>query len=512
LAGDTGQARRYFTLAGDVARRVNAYREAVAHYGRSLTLALQQADVTDTALRYLFEQYGRSLELADRQDDAEAHYLHMAEVAEQRRDRSLGLTAVIARATLYILHGVLFDPVRGRQMLQEALILAQELGAKTAETRILWNLMLQHFFVGEIEQARSYGETALTLARQLEKREQLAYILNDLAGYIYTASGMYEESYAALTEARALWHELNNISMLADNLFTTAFNYHHMRGEYMEAVQLVQEAYRINVSLGNMTVQTNNLALLGILQIELGQIIDGLANLQESLRQGEAMGNAALQVIAGMGLAKHYALLGRLDLALPVAQTAVTHAETQITFWLPFTIGILAFIQTRLGNLAEAERVLARLPADFMNNNMVFSYVWALVAQCELAFVRGEYGRIRQTLQPHIPHFRQRQEYGSLPLLLYYEGRAWQGEGQLDKAQHAYHEAIQLAEQSHAVHNLWPPLAALSEIEADAPTAVALRQKAKDIIYFIAEQSPEEMGASFLNLPYIQAVLRGNEK
>ena len=507
LAGKEKLAQKYFTLAGDVARRMNGLAEAVAHYAQALAIAKRQSDVSSEDLVYLFEQYGRSLEIASRYEEAEANYLHMTEVARQRKDRMMALAAVTARATVYIVPSALFDPPRGKKLLEEALSLAQELGDKTAETRILWNLMLQEFFTGQTEKALPYGEAALALARELNLREQLAYVLNDIAGYVYMSLGMYEKGQAALTEARALWYDLNNKSMLTDNLCTAAFNYHYMLGEYAEAVALVREAYEISLSIGNVWGQSYSAALLGVFLNELGQVTESIVALQEGIRLGEQAGFVASQVIAGSILAMQYALLGQFEQALGAAGTAVAKAESQVAFWLPLALGTLAFTQIRLGDLAAAEATLTRLPEDITGNDMIMSYFAVIVAQCELGLARGENDQVLQILNQHIPHFRRRQGFGPLPPLLYYQGLAHQAISDLDKARQCYLEAVTLAEQTHALHSLWLPLVALNHVEPDPALAQRWREQAQATIMEIADQCPPDIRQSFLQLPHVQAVL-----
>ena len=54
---------------------------------------------------------------------------------------------------------------------------------------------------------------------------------------------------------------------------------------------------------------------------------------------------------------------------------------------------------------------------------------------------------------------------------------------------------------------LWQILAFLAEIEDDAVAAQTLRDEAREIIEYIAAQTPEEFGRSFLKLPKVRAVM-----
>src|SRR6185369_8754435 len=113
------------------------------------------------------------------------------------------------------------------------------------------------------------GEQSLEIARTLDNRERLAFILNDIARS-YMTNGLSEKGSAANLEARALWQELGNLPMLADNLSTYA-EYLFFGGEYARALSIAREAYDMAKSSHNIWGQTFCLMILGFAYAELGE-------------------------------------------------------------------------------------------------------------------------------------------------------------------------------------------------------------------------------------------------
>src|SRR3970282_3005120 len=98
----------------------------------------------------------------------------MEALARARGDRALELAALMARATLRSTPTAAHDPARGQALSEQALALARELGDRTAEAKILWNLTLLNSFTGQLRAAAGYGERALALARDLCLAAELA--------------------------------------------------------------------------------------------------------------------------------------------------------------------------------------------------------------------------------------------------------------------------------------------------------------------------------------------------
>lgn len=82
-----------------------------------------------------------------------------------------------------------------------------------------------------------------------------------------------------------------------------------------------------------------------------------------------------------------------------------------------------------------------------------------------------------------------------------------QGEEARNRLQEGRKEAMEMGARGH----MWPILFRLSAMESDHEEAQRLRQKAREIIEFIADHAGEEyLRESFLALPEVQAVIQAS--
>jgi len=219
-SGQAGKAINYLQLAGDAAACLYACVEAIAYYRRALKL-VQHSQVSGNRISHLFSCLGRVLELDSQFDQALANYKKMERLAKQCGDCAMELVALIARINLLAIPTPVHDPAQGRILGEQALILAQELGDREAEAKILWNLLNAcQYTTGGLSQAIDYGERALALARELNLREQMAYTLTDIS-YCYWENLRFDQARRSLHEAEELWREIGNLPLLANSLSAT---------------------------------------------------------------------------------------------------------------------------------------------------------------------------------------------------------------------------------------------------------------------------------------------------
>src|SRR5207302_3700121 len=109
------------------------------------------------------------------------------------------------------------DPTHAERLAERALRLAQALGDQAAEADILWNQLNIYRITNRLSQAAACGERALALARRLDRRERLAFVLHDL-GYCSAFMADFEQAKALFREAGVLWRALGNLPMVADGL------------------------------------------------------------------------------------------------------------------------------------------------------------------------------------------------------------------------------------------------------------------------------------------------------
>jgi len=131
------------------------------------------------------------------------------------------------------------------------------------------------------------------------------------------------------------------------------------------------------------------------------------------------------------------------------------------------------------------------------------------LADGRLALARKEYHRALQAGEALLEQFRRFGARAYLPETLDLLGEALLQLGRGEKARTHLQEGRIEAKGMGARSHLWPILFRLSTIESNREEAQRLRQKAREMIEFIADQAGEEyLRESFLALPEVQAVIQ----
>ena len=120
-AGLVSKAIDYMQKAGDAASDVYAHAEAVAHYARALELT-KLDEASSQELIHLYTRLGRSLELNAQFDQALTNYEEKGKLAQQRSDRPLELSAMMARGTLYATPTPLHEQGQGEVLNRDKLL------------------------------------------------------------------------------------------------------------------------------------------------------------------------------------------------------------------------------------------------------------------------------------------------------------------------------------------------------------------------------------------------------
>ncbi len=279
-ARDASKAVHYWTLAGEAAFASYAHLEAISAFSRALELA-PDAQLTSSQLRQLYARRGRTMELIGQFEQAIRNYGDMLAAAQLLHDRLMELDARVATSILYSTPTAVVDPVRGRQLSEETLKLAQELDDPAVESRVLWNLLLASLQNSNAQAAIEYGERSLALARSLKLREQIAYTLSDL-GWAYNVACRFEEAEACMSEAAGLWRELNNMPLLTNNLNAWMFNL-YWSGKDEKALEIASESLEISRTTRNLWNMGWPRHLQGLVHLEFGQTDMALDELRSSI-------------------------------------------------------------------------------------------------------------------------------------------------------------------------------------------------------------------------------------
>src|SRR5574341_1438664 len=510
-AGDDAKTLKYATHAGNAAARIYANIEAEAHYTRALEVA-QRSDYSSDQIVHLYTSRGRVLELSGRYDEALKDYSELVKVAVTRRDRAMELAGLLASATILSTQTPVQNPVQAQSALRQALALARELGDPAAESRVLWNLMLLSTFAdGDLQEAITYGEQSLALARQLDSREQLAFALHDLF-YAYLGTGNTARALQVVEEARALWRELGNLPMLADNLSNSVL-LHVLTGDYASAISLSEEALRISQSIDNVWGQTCSRWVIGNVYLERGELDKAIQIMEQAIQLGEQSGHPGAFIATRAELGWVYGTLGASQHGLELVRLARSRSvRAKSSVFRPWAIANLARVHVLNGDLALAEQVLREGYQSVREQRLQLHGPMLLaLTEGELAFARGDYAHALEVTESVLGYLRQSQTRLFMADVLYLKGRAALALGRIEKAYVILMEARAEAEAMSARRILWQILVALSDIEAqrgNATDAHRLRAAAREIINYIADHTPSpDLRTSFLNLPSVRAAL-----
>ncbi|MEZ4770670.1 MAG: hypothetical protein R2844_19900 [Caldilineales bacterium] len=370
-AGDHDKFLAFSQRAGDAALRVYATSEAVAHYERAIEAALAVSPPSGEQLIYLCKQRGRALELASRHDDALAGYAEMERQARSLGLRDMELAAVIAQALLRCTATNLFDPAAGRQLVERATALAEELSDRASTARILWVRCNLNRLSGNQTQALKDAEASLAIARELGLREQAASTLNDM-GYTLQTVGDQARVLEVNAEASAYWRETGNQPMLADSLAATVWS-HYALGNLQQALAASDESHEISVRIGNVWGQSFSRMVAGIVCIDLGDLDRAWAVMQEALEKAAEAGFAIPQSTVPPQQALLLTFLGDFAGARAVLQPIFTDAINILPQNAGFAYAAWMEILLAEGSIDEATSRFAALdPASIDTRNVGF--------------------------------------------------------------------------------------------------------------------------------------------
>ena len=512
--GDDGKTLEYEARAGDVAARRYANAEAFVAYSHALEIALRLRSVGGTPIHDLYVKRGRVLELSGRYSEAISNYDEMERTARARGDRALELASLMARATLCATPTPVHDPGRANSLLTRALALARELGDPEAEAKGFWNLMLLNKFTLHPLEATKFGEQALAIARKHNLREQMAFILNDLAVHAYIDTGDFEAALRSTHEAIQLWREFDNQPMLADS-FVNSAQTHALLGQYDQAIQESQEARIISDRISNLWGESYSRFIEGFIYFERGEVDQAIKVMTECIDLGEQAGFVVPSVKIRSDLAMLYGTIGNVERGIEAARLSHKSAETRMAVWRALPLATIARLELLRGRIHDAERALEEmqidLESDYLANLLLLIAAPISLARAQLALAQVEYGRAEGVIGKLLERLSPIHARMFLSEALFVRAQVLFGQGRPDEALGSLEEARTVAQAIGSRRMLWRILAALSESEGkrgNEEKAIELRAEARIIVEYIADHVPAELRPSFLNLPDVGRVFQ----
>jgi class 3 adenylate cyclase/tetratricopeptide (TPR) repeat protein len=514
-AGDDERTLSYATTAGDSAARLYANAEAVTHYSAAIRAA-DRMGVLERSLEHLYMGRGRALVLGGRFDEAVANYEEMETAAQTAGDPATVLQARLTLTTLYSTPTAKFDPMRGRELSEETLSLARELGDRVAESKALWNLMILNVYGGgDLQEALEVGQRSLAIARELDAREQMAFTLNDL-WRPYAAVGDLRSSRASLDEARSLWRELDNLPMLSENLASSA-SLRRLAGEYRESVELSDEATEIARGIDNLWGQAYGLMTAYDVHLQWGDVGRAMAMMSECIALSERVGFVPPQAVTRADLGSVYGSLGNPGRGLELVSVALDVAMDRSPAALAWVIGTKAQLHLLENDLDRAEATVAEANVDLLPEPLRSAgTILVALVRGRIASARDDHTLSVEIADDILDLLRRRgiRQYTVEALLL--KGRSLAAGERREEAREVLLDARSTAESLGSRWVLWEVLGELSRIEAaegNVSDASALRADARQIVEGIAASIEDEaLRSSYLARPDALFVSSGSQR
>ena len=489
------RALPYLMTAADTALRLNATAEAIAHYQRALPIALEQNDAE--CLIHLYSARGRALELESRFAEADEVFAELERLGQERGHQPMELAAVIAQGRLRANVTPLYDPVTGRALMQRALALAEGLGDRPAEVRILWNLLnIDRFDVFTLEHSTANGERALALARELGLAEETAYLLNDL-GEALGSMGHMAEARDMLAEAVRHWRALGNEPMLADGLTGNA-NWTAFNGDLAGARALADEAYAINIRIGSPWGQAYSGAVRALIRSLQGEPGAGVEGLRAAIERAREAGFIGGQVLARSFLSEVLFGLGAVDESAVVAEEGLAIGRAQLPQFAGMCMARLALARIAAGDPVAAATVLDD-PLLEGTRQQAFVEIDVTHARIELALAQGDAAGALARADAAEARLREMGGIIWLPDILDARATALQALGRPAEARDALQAAVAVAHAAGARGTLWSHLARLAEAQAqlgDAAAAEIRREADAELAFVLGNTWPDELRES----------------
>ncbi len=506
-AARDGRSLQYDQMAGENAARLYANAEAATHFRRALEVAKRSPDNTEQITK-LYAQLGPVLELGGHYEQALQNYDEMQAFGHDHHEPATEMAALMAKATMYSTFTQIHNSDLSEQLLLQALDISREIGDRTAQAKLSWNLMLTYLFSKRLDQALEHGVLALSLARESGDREQLAFVLNDLCR-LYTCRGEFAKAHAVIEEARQLWRALDNQVMLADSFGSEAEAYFNA-GEFEPSLLCSQAALQITEKIENLWGQAYDRMLISFVHFEVGKVGEGIRLAEQSIQLADEAGLIASSIGLRSELAWFYAYSGAYEKGYELIEQALRTAEAKQPAWKSFPQAARIRMQLLQADLPAALQFAGNTLIEPISIPYARYTIFLCMANIELAVSRGDYElgiRLADDLLSEvIPLTRV-----DIPDVLCWKGKALVGLGQFDQAHQVLMRACSLAENLGAKPQLWPCLASLAAVNSQLGNhqeAEANREKARVIIHDIAE-SLQSVGLSdlFLTQARVQALM-----
>lgn len=499
---------KYDILAGENSARLYANAEAATHFSRALEVAKRDKNNNELITK-LYTQLGTVYQLIGHFNEALENYEFMLAHGREQANGAIEMSALIAKATIYSIFSSLHNPGLSEDLLLQALEISRRIGDRDAQARLSWSLMLNYIFSRRIPEALEQGELALSLARESNNPEQLAFVLNDLCR-LYGNIGEFDRAYATVREAREIWKSLDNQAMLADGLGAEA-QVAFSAGDQVHALSCSQEALALSEKTQNLWGQSYNKMLISLSYFELGKVGESLKISMEGVLLGDQCGLLASSIAQRSDLAWNYGVYGEIEKGLELVEHALQLANTKQLEWSALPLAIKVRLQLLKGYKQSAEETASLKQLKPITIPVAHFTILVELANVALAFEKGSYELALELTNMLLDQVLPLTHTG-IPEVLWWKGKILLELNQLDEAHQILTKACSLAEKLGSRQHLWSILSSLVDVcnlLNQGEQANIYRKEA----YIIVEEIAEGLRIvglhdTFINLPSVQKLLK----
>jgi tetratricopeptide (TPR) repeat protein len=506
-------AFRYSVAAGSEAFSTYALQDALNHFdtARDVYKRMQDRgeDVNITLLERLYKQRGQALELSQDDEAAVANYEEMRAEATKHQSKSLELSAMVIQSHLHGHYTGVFNPLKSKELAQKALVLAHELGDRSAEAHALWGLQIAELYsAGDTKQVVAYGEKALALARELGLKELTGLVLNNLA-WPFGAQKKLEQSREEFREAQSIWRELGNLQKLAEASRFILLT-HSMAGDHRSMLIDAPKLSELGASIGSRLDEVEGLAWTAVPYMRQGRFDQALGLIDLYGIYAKSLGHSNEKHGHQLWRTTFYLTVGALEEAEQWADKLYAERETIPPNFITSYFVEVARTKIARGKLDKGGAILDELVATLpLDTAWSYTIIDIAIGYGELRLALNQPGKLFKGLEERVQPYREAGFNRLLADEYWLRGRAALALGQFDEAREALVKAKEAAEAQEERAILWKILATMSEVEKEngnVDLAKNLRKKARDIVNNIAAHAGE-MRDVFLRQPVVAQLM-----
>jgi tetratricopeptide (TPR) repeat protein len=193
------------------------------------------------------------------------------------------------------------------------------------EERNLGQLGMAYHSIGQVQQAITFYQQALIIARELDDRRGEATRLGHL-GIAYAHLGEDDHAIEYYQHALAISREIGDQSGEAKHLGNLGLTYRN-QAQLEQAIGCYEQALLINRQTNNRQGEAKQLGNLGLAYCDVGRISTAVEYYQQALTIAQAINDRAVEEFLLGDLSEAYHKLGNTTQAMEVAKRAVEIAR-----------------------------------------------------------------------------------------------------------------------------------------------------------------------------------------